>query len=135
VAGRIQSAGMRATLMKAVEIPNYHFNTSPTVLTVTLKRWAHNTDPKEAIIPTDVTINGKYKASGVFTRSLEVDETTRAAQVDSAREPNKSAPIPAISPTLSPTLSAIVPGLLGSSSFKSLHTFPTRSEPTSAAFV
>ena len=37
-------------------------------------------------------------------------ETTRAAQVDSAKEPNKSAPIPAISPTLSPTLSAMVAG-------------------------
>jgi len=39
-----------------------------------------------------------------------VDETTKAAQVDSANEPNKSAPIPAISPTLSPTLSAMVAG-------------------------
>lgn len=38
------------------------------------------------------------------------EETTKAAQVDSAKEPNKSAPIPATSPTLSPTLSAIVAG-------------------------
>ena len=39
-----------------------------------------------------------------------MDETTKAAHVDSANDPNKSAPIPAISPTLSPTLSAIVAG-------------------------
>jgi hypothetical protein len=35
----------------------------------------------------------------------------------------------------SPTLSAMVPGLLGSSSFKSSQTLPTKSEPTSAALV
>lgn len=38
-------------------------------------------------------------------------EITRAAQVDSAKEPNRSALIPATSPTLSPTLSAMVAGL------------------------
>ena len=48
--------------------------------------------------------------------SVEVAPTTRAAQVDSAREPKRSEPIPAISPTLSPTLSAITPGFEGSSS-------------------
>lgn len=43
-------------------------------------------------------------------------EMTRAALVDSANDPNKSADIPATSPTLSPTLSAIVAGFLGLSS-------------------
>jgi len=38
--------------------------------------------------------------------------------VDSAKDPNKSALIPATSPTLSPTLSAIVAGFLGLSSGK-----------------
>ena len=47
----------------------------------------------------------------------------------------KSAPIPATSPTLSPTLSAITAGFLGSSSGMPASTFPTRSAPTSAAFV
>jgi hypothetical protein len=42
-----------------------------------------------------------------------VDEITKAAHVDSANEPNKSALIPATSPTLSPTLSAIVAGFFG----------------------
>ena len=37
---------------------------------------------------------------------VETEEMTSAAQVDSAKEPNRSAPIPAMSPTLSPTLSA-----------------------------
>lgn len=46
----------------------------------------------------------------------DVDDITKAAQVDSANEPNKSALIPATSPTLSPTLSAIVAGFLGESS-------------------
>jgi len=36
--------------------------------------------------------------------------TTKAAHVDSAKDPKRSDPIPAISPTLSPTLSAIVAG-------------------------
>lgn len=53
----------------------------------------------------------------------------------SAKEPKRSDPIPAISPTLSPTLSAIVAGLLGESSGKSYSIFPTKSPPTSAALV
>ncbi len=43
--------------------------------------------------------------------------------------------MPAQSPTLSPTLSAIVAGLRGSSSGMPASTLPTRSAPTSAAFV
>ena len=65
----------------------------------------------------------------------EVEEITKAAHVDSANDPNKSALIPATSPTLSPTLSAIVAGFLGLSSGNPASTFPTKSAPTSAAFV
>jgi hypothetical protein len=72
------------------------------------------------------------KVSDVLSK---VADTTNAAQVDSANEPNKSAPIPAISPTLSPTLSAIVAGFLGLSSGRSYSIFPTKSAPTSAALV
>ena len=43
--------------------------------------------------------------------------------------------MPAQSPTLSPTLSAIVAALRGSSSGMFCSTLPTRSAPTSAAFV
>ena len=57
------------------------------------------------------------------------------AIIDPAYDSNRSAPIPATSPTLSPTLSAIVAGFLGSSSGIPASTFPTKSAPTSAAFV
>jgi len=60
---------------------------------------------------------------------------TKAAQVDYANEPNKSADIPATSPTLSPTLSAMVAGLRGLSSSRLVYNFPTKSAPTSAALV
>ena len=65
----------------------------------------------------------------------EVDEMTKAAHVDSANEPNKSALIPATSPTLSPTLSAMVAGFFGESYGSPDSTFPTKSAPTSAALV
>mmetsp|Transcript_32212 Transcript_32212/g.32475 ORF Transcript_32212/g.32475 Transcript_32212/m.32475 type:complete len:228 (+) Transcript_32212:1414-2097(+) len=58
-----------------------------------------------------------------------------AAMIEPTNDSNKSAPIPATSPTLSPTLSAITAGLRGSSSGISISIFPTRSAPTSAAFV
>ena len=74
-------------------------------------------------------------ASGVVIILVEVADTIRQAQVDSARDPKRSAPIPAISPTLSPTLSAMVPGLRCESSGIYSPTFPARSAPTSAALV
>ena len=55
--------------------------------------------------------------------------------MDPTYDSNKSAPIPATSPTLSPTLSAMVAGFNGWSSGIPASTFPTRSAPTSAAFV
>lgn len=67
---------------------------------------------------------------------ISVDEDmTSEAHVDSAKEPKRSALIPATSPTLSPTLSAIVAGFLGLSSGRPAYTLPTRSAPTSAALV
>ena len=64
-----------------------------------------------------------------------VEDITSAAHVDYANEPNKSALMPATSPTLSPTLSAIVAGFFGLSSGNPASTFPTKSAPTSAALV
>ena len=58
-----------------------------------------------------------------------------AATSVTAYDSNKSAAIPAQSPTLSPTLSAIVAALRGSSSGIFFSTFPTKSAPTSAALV
>ena len=57
------------------------------------------------------------------------------AMIEPVYDSNRSAPMPATSPTLSPTLSAIVAGLRGSSSGMPASTLPTRSAPTSAAFV
>ncbi len=48
---------------------------------------------------------------------------------------NRSAAMPAQSPTLSPTLSAITAALRGSSSGMPASILPTRSAPTSAALV
>ena len=58
---------------------------------------------------THLIIRGKDMAtkSWLWPRD-ETAETIKAAQVDSAKDPKRSAPIPAMSPTLSPTLSAIV---------------------------
>lgn len=66
---------------------------------------------------------------------IEFPPITKAAHVDSAKEPNKSAPIPATSPTLSPTLSAMVAGFRGLSSGNPDSILPTKSEPKSAALV
>merc|ERR1719502_1749200 len=65
-------------------------------------------------------------------RSGEEAARTIAAHVDSAKDPNKSAPIPAISPTLSPTLSAMQAGFRKSSSSMPYSFLPERSAPTSA---
>lgn len=91
-------------------------------------------------IPTAETVRGyirfpRVEKSAEPLVTNECPETTKAAHVDSANDPKRSAPIPATSPTLSPTLSAIVAGFLGESSGKSYSTFPTRSAPTSAALV
>jgi hypothetical protein len=88
-------------------------------------------------IPKAVIINGYNCPAPPFalTISADDDKMTNAAQVDSAKDPNKSAPIPATSPTLSPTLSAMVAGFFGESSGNPSSTFPTISAPTSAALV
>merc|ERR1719247_2299857 len=84
-----------------------------------------------------------------LTSWVEWAAMTKAAQEASAKEPKRSEPIPATSPTLSPTLSAMVAGLYGeSSSISSCQdlpvwgsvrviptTLPERSAPTSAALV
>ncbi len=59
---------------------------------------------KLAIMPTAEMTKGKPNAAGDLYKSADWAVKTSAAQVDSANEPNKSAPIPAMSPTLSPTL-------------------------------
>ncbi|MFS7977845.1 hypothetical protein Hanom_Chr10g00908801 [Helianthus anomalus] len=64
-------------------------------------------------MPTELTVSGYIIAvkSWVFPNE-EIEATTRAAHDDSAYDPNRSDPIPAMSPTLSPTLSAITCNIL-----------------------
>lgn len=97
---------------------------------------AKNVVIKQQISPIAVIEAGKNIAQGVSCQNYSIVEaTTKVALLDSAKEPKRSAPIPATSPTLSPTLSAIVPGFFGLSSSKPYSTLPTKSAPTSAAFV
>ena len=73
------------------------------------------------------------KGSAMSTRS--VSPSVAHAMMEPTKDSKRSAPMPATSPTLSPTLSAMVAGLRGSSSGMPCSTLPTRSAPTSAAFV
>ena len=97
----------------------------------------------EAIIPAPAMAIGS--TARLALNSVALDPATPAmptvvaraseAMIDPTYDSNRSAPMPATSPTLSPTLSAITAGLRGSSSGSPASTFPTRSAPTSAAFV
>ena len=74
-------------------------------MTCTKKQWVEkNVAHKLTKMPTDEMTNGKPKAAGDSNKSTDWDVKTSAAHVASANEPNKSAPMPAMSPTLSPTL-------------------------------
>ena len=89
---------------------------------------------REAITPRPA------KISGIFSSPTGLVLPSSAPRIIAATtlatyESNRSAPIPATSPTLSPTLSAMTAGFLGSSSGMPISTFPTRSAATSAVFV
>ena len=105
----------------------------PPSLTLTVKKATI-----ENMIPAAATNNGNTTADIPPNESplvTTVAPNTIVAKSVDTNEPNRSAPIPATSPTLSPTLSAITAGLRGSSSGIPASTFPTRSAPTSAALV
>ena len=90
------------------------------VITPTARTNSGNITP--AIAPTSVPANAA---------APRINDATRVTSYDS----NRSAAIPAQSPTLSPTLSAITAAFRGSSSGIPTSTLPTRSAPTSAALV
>lgn len=123
------------TIINTVDTINCIFNVNSIELFPTFNYRANNDTNNDTIIPEAVIVNGYNNAGTLSFNSSEVAAITNAAHVDSANDPNKSLPIPAISPTLSPTLSAIVAGLLGSSSSILLLTLPTKSAPISAALV
>ena len=91
----------------------------------------------EATIPIADRISGKRAASNSENGALTAATVASviAEMIEPTYDSNRSDPIPATSPTLSPTLSAITAGLRGSSSGMPASTLPTRSAPTSAAFV
>lgn len=86
----------------------------------------------QLIIPNAVINTGNKM---YFYKFWMLAKMTKEAHEASLNEPNKSEPIPAISPTLSPTLSAMVAGLSGLSSSNPYSILPTKSAPTSAALV
>ena len=107
-----------------------------------------STPTSEANIPNALATSGKnIQASAapsshlMPTGTISVQKVNRlrprtiAPMFSAAVDSNRSAPLPAQSPTLSPTRSAMTAGFLGSSSGIPASILPTRSAPTSAAFV
>ena len=119
------------TAMMALDMISMRFSAGPTWASV-LTRTSRIVIRLTGMPIAEMTI-GYRSASTLPAKAIAL--MTMAAQVLSAQEPKRSAPIPATSPTLSPTLSAITAGLRGSSSGIPASTLPTRSAPTSAAFV
>ena len=96
-----------------------------------------NTPITEATSPIMAYRIGRARAANRLSGAIvaTVTPSTIVATIEPTYDSKMSAPMPATSPTLSPTLSAMVAGLRGSSSGIPASTFPTRSAPTSAAFV
>ena len=93
-------------VMRTVDTTNWRLSDASTSgFSCTRKQWVEkNVVIKLMTMPTDEMTNGKPKAEDNSNKSGDCDVKTNAAHVDSANEPNKSAPMPAMSPTLSPTL-------------------------------
>lgn len=99
-----------APVINTVEMINCLFSVGSISFTPLMVKMsvANKVVSRHTRIPAALMRSGKHMATKFLSVPKEdSDEITKAAQVDSAKDPNKSAPIPAISPTLSPTLSAI----------------------------
>merc|ERR1719409_1863323 len=106
-----------------INAPKFEFQPSPFSFVLT------------AIVPTMAATTPQADSQKGKAISLSRFASVAAAMMEPTYDSNKSAPMPATSPTLSPTLSAMTAGLCGSSSSIPASTLPTRSAPTSAAFV
>ncbi len=89
----------------------------------------------DAMIETPPIASGKSQRCVPVVAAAPVTPRSITATAVTAYVSKRSAAMPAQSPTLSPTLSAITAGLRGSSSGIPASILPTRSAPTSAAFV
>lgn len=97
-------------VIKTVEIINCLFNVGSICFTSLISKnsVANRVVIKQTIIPIELIRRGNNIGVKLWlVPKDEMEATTSAAHEDSAKEPNKSEPIPAISPTLSPTLSAM----------------------------
>lgn len=98
------------TVIRTVEIMSCFFNAGSISFTalISKKSVAKRVVIKQTRIPTELMSKGyNMEVNSWLIPNEEMEATTRAAQDDSAYEPKRSDPIPAISPTLSPTLSAM----------------------------
>ena len=106
----IQLMSAMPIVIRAVEMISWFFKAGSISLTVltSKKSVAKRVVSKQTRMPIELMRSGYIIAvnSWLFPNE-EMEATTRAAQEDSAYEPKRSDPIPAISPTLSPTLSAM----------------------------
>lgn len=98
------------TVMSTVEMISCFFRAGSISLTalISKKSVAKRVVIKQTIMPIELMSRGyNIAVNSWLIPNEEMEATTKAAQDDSAYEPKRSEPIPAISPTLSPTLSAI----------------------------
>lgn len=106
----IQLTSAIPRVIKIVEIISCLFNAGSISFTalISKKSVANKVVIKQTMIPTELIMSGyNIEVNSWLSPKEEMEATTSAAQDDSAYEPKRSDPIPAISPTLSPTLSAI----------------------------
>ena len=97
-------------VIRIVEMMSWFFKVGSICFTVltSKKSVANKVVIKHTRMPTELTIRGYIIAvNSWLIPNEEMEATTRAAHEDSAYDPKRSDPIPAMSPTLSPTLSAI----------------------------
>ena len=128
---QIKRAEATAVPAEANHVPARSARSSPFCVTFSLVRTkkepiTENSTPMAAMASGS---SAPIKSSPAATPSAIADST------EPTYDSYKSAPMPATSPTLSPTLSAMTAGLRQSSSGMFDSTLPTRSAPTSAAFV
>merc|ERR1719487_185175 len=120
---KIMPASMVPFSNAHIRAPKFEFQPSPFSLVLT------------AMVPIMAATTPQAESQKGNAISLSRFASVAAAMMEPTYDSNKSAPMPATSPTLSPTLSAMTAGLCGSSSSMPASTLPTRSAPTSAAFV